>query len=475
MSEIEKTLPPEFLDAFAAIVGEANMRQGERILELDPGEDRHNLGASVVVSPATTAEVAAVVALCARQGVAIVTHGGRTGLVGGGISSPGQVVVSTRRLNHVERLDADERVAVVEAGCSLQSLQEAALTHHLEPGIDLAARGTATIGGMISTNAGGIMAFRNGVMRHRVLGLEAVLPDGSVYSDLTRVVKNAAGYDLKHLLIGAEGTLGIVTRAALKLEPLPDTHAVALFGFPTVAAALAAISRALAADTGRLRAAEAMWGSYFRYSAGHFGWSAPGFDMSQAIYLIVSLGGSDTEALQGELAAVLDDIQAEFPQTTAVLAGSVVQEQAIWRLREELGVVYRDYPDSPSFDVSVPLSELDSYVERITEGLAGIETGLAPFVFGHLADGNLHIMLNRSAEAVTGPMLAAVEAVLYRNIRTLGGSFSAEHGVGSKRIHALYDTADPVKLRLMQSIKQMLDPAGIMNPGKVVDFSRLSS
>ncbi len=468
----DDSLPHGFLASLVALVGEVHVRTGRRIRELDHGEDPANLGASAVVSPADVEEVAAVVRLCAGSGVPIVTHGGRTGLVGGGISVGGQIVLSTRRMNRIERLDPDERVALVEAGCTLQALQEAALACRLEPGIDQAARGTATIGGMVSTNAGGIMAFRHGVMRHRVLGLEAVLPDGSIYSDLTRVVKNAAGYDLKHLLIGAEGTLGIVTRVALKLEPVPPAHAVALFGLPSVDAALATLRRALATNTGQLRAAEAMWASYFRYAAAHFDWTAPDFDMSQAIYLIVSLGGADEASLQEELAAIYEDLQAAYPQTTAVLAGSLAREEAIWRLREDSGVVYLAYPDSPSFDVSVPLSALDAYIERITAGFAGIEAGLAPFVFGHLADGNLHVMLNRSAKATSPATLAAVEAVLYDKIRVLGGSFSAEHGVGSKRIHALYDTADPVKLRLMGVVKQALDPRCIMNPGKVVDASR---
>jgi FAD/FMN-containing dehydrogenase len=474
MARRDKLLPPDFLVTLAGILGEAHLRQNERIRELDPGEDPDNLGASAVVSPADAGEVSAVVRLCAEYGVSIVTHGGRTGLVGGGVSGPGQIVLSMRRMNRIERLDADERVALVEAGCTLQALQEAALGQGLEPGIDLAARGSATIGGMISTNAGGIMAFRNGVMRHRVLGLEAVLPDGTIYSDLTRVVKNAAGYDLKHLLIGAEGTLGIVTRAALKLEPLPQTHAVALFGLPSVPAALVALRRALATNTGQLRAAEAMWAGYFRYAAEQFVWSAPEFDMSQQIYLILSLGGAQEDSLQDELAGILEHLQADHPGVCAVLAGSLAQEQAIWRLREESGVVYRDYPDAPSFDVSVPLSELGAYVERITVGLAGIERDLVPLVFGHLGDGNLHIMLNRSASATPPALLASVEDVLYHDIRALGGSFSAEHGVGSKRIHALYATADPAKLRLMQSIKQVVDPYGIMNPGKVVDPARLN-
>lgn len=472
MTEQEKSFPADFLSDLTTLVGSTHVRVGSAIGELDPGEHPDNLGASAVVSPADTEEVAAIVKHCGRHHVSIVPQGGRTGLVGGGISTKGQVVLSTRRMNIIERLDADERVAVVEVGCTLQSLQEAALVHRLEPGIDLAARGSATIGGMISTNAGGIMAFRNGVMRHRVLGLEAVLPDGSIYSDLTRVVKNTAGYDLKHLLIGAEGTLGVVTRVALKLEPVPPAQAVALFGFPSVEAALAAIRRALDARAGQLRAAEAMWASYFRYTTSHFAWSAPDFDMNHEIYLIMALGGSDEAALQAELASIFEEALETYPQTSAVLASSLAQEQAIWRLREDSGVVYTSYPNSPSFDVSVPLSHLGTYVERCSASFADIEEGLAPFVFGHLGDGNLHIMLNRSAEAISPETLVAIEAVLYDTIRSIGGSFSAEHGVGSKRIHALYGTADPVKLSFMQVIKHALDPSGIMNPGKVVDPSR---
>lgn len=472
MTEQENGLPADFLADLAAIAGTANIRTGAAIAELDPGEDPDNLGASAVISPASTEEVAAIVRLCHRHAVAIVPQGGRTGLVGGGVSTAGQVVLSTRRLNRIERLDADERVAVVEAGCTLQALQEAALVHRLEPGIDLPARGSATIGGMISTNAGGIMAFRNGVMRHRILGLEAVLPDGSVYSDLTRVVKNSAGYDLKHLLIGAEGTLGIVTRVAIKLDAVPAAHAVALFGFDQVPAALAAIRRALDARQGELRAAEAMWADYFRYAARHFGWSAPDFSHHHRIYLILSLGGHEEAGLQEELAAIYEEMLEAFPETSAVLASSLAQEQAIWRLREESSVLYVDHPNSPSFDVSLPLSQIDDYVRRCVAGFAEVSPGLAPYVFGHLGDGNLHIMLNRAADELTAEDIAGVERVLYEGIRSLGGSFSAEHGVGSKRIHALYATADPVKLALMRSVKHLLDPRGLINPGKVLGAGR---
>jgi len=226
-------VPAPLLDALRAAIGAAHVATGDAVKLLDVGWNPHNLDAGVVVSPASTQEVAAVLRLCAQHGVSLVPQAGRTGLVGGSMSQAGQIVLSLLRMDQIEPIDPAERVALVGAGCTLQALQEAAAVHHLEPGIDLAARGSATLGGMVSTNAGGVMAFRNGVMRHRVLGLEAVLPDGTVFQDLTRVVKNSAGYDLKHLFIGAEGTLGVVTRLVIQLDPLPPASATALFGLPS--------------------------------------------------------------------------------------------------------------------------------------------------------------------------------------------------------------------------------------------------
>ena len=236
----------ELRRAVANKVGAANVR--------DDGDH----AAAFRVLPASTSELAAVVVLCRQHGVSIVPEGGRTGLVGGCISRPQQVLLSLGRMADIEAIYPEERVAVVQAGVSLEALQNAAVAYGLEPGIDLPARGTATIGGMVSTNAGGIMAHRYGVMRHRVVGIEAVLADGSIYSDLTRVLKNTAGYDLKHLFIGAEGTLGIVTRVSVRLEPLPEATATVLLGLQSVEACLAAIDLALRTHTGHLRAAEGL-------------------------------------------------------------------------------------------------------------------------------------------------------------------------------------------------------------------------
>lgn len=460
-------LAPGVLDALCDAVGAVNVRTGDAVAALDPGWNAHNLGAGVVVSPGSTGEVASVVAICKRHGVAMVPQAGRTGLVGGSVSDPGQIVLSLLRMDGIESLDATGRVAVVQAGCTLEALQHAAARLRLEPGIDLAARGSATIGGMASTNAGGVMAFRNGVMRHRVLGLEAVLPDGSIYSDLTRVVKNSAGYDLKHLFIGAEGTLGVITRVAVKLDPLPQATATALLGLPSVAAALAVIRHALDAQAGHLRAAEAMWQSFIRLNAEALRWTEPGMALTQPIYLLLGLGGAQEESLRSELERMFGEALDHYPGSTGIIASSSRQEAALWRLREDTETVYRAFPAAPSYDVSVPLSAIEPYAASVQSDLESIDPALQPYMFGHLADGNLHVILNRPGPLA--PVLEAqVENVLYRGLRALGGSFSAEHGVGSKRIDAMVATTETVKLSTMAQVKRLLDPALLMNPGKVL-------
>jgi FAD/FMN-containing dehydrogenase len=460
-------LPPDALAALRDAVGAAHVRTGDQVAAMDPGWEPDNLAAGVVVAPGSTAEVAAVVAACARHGVAIVPHGGRTGLVGGGLSVPGQIVLSTARLDRIVDLDPVSRVAVVESGVTLQTLQAAALPFGLDCGIDLPSRGSASIGGMVSTNAGGLMAFRNGVMRHRVFGLEAVLADGSVYADLTRVVKNAAGYDLKHLFIGGEGTLGLVTRVAIKLDPIPGASATALFGLPSVEAVLKTIRRALDGEGHRLRAAEALWQRFFALNANAQGFTDASLDRDRPIYLLLGFGGGADAVLQQAFEQLFEATLDAYPDATGIIATSQRQEHALWQLRENTHEMYRVYPAAPSYDVSLPLAAIETYVPRMQAALRNVDPDLDPFVFGHLADGNLHITLNRQGP-LPPTMREPVEAAIYGGITALGGSFSAEHGVGSKRRHALQATASPVKLATMAAIKRLLDPQNLFNPGKVL-------
>ena len=452
--------------ALERAVGSSHLRIGEKVELLDPGWHPDNLKAGIVAAPASVEAVRALVAVCRDHGIGLVPQGGRTGLVGGGISRPGEVVLSTTNLNRIE-IDPVTRIAVVEPGVTLEALQQAARQHGLQPGIDTPSRGSATIGGMVSTNAGGMMAFRNGVMRHQVLGIEAVLADGSVYSDLTRVVKNSAGYDLKHLFIGAEGTLGVVTKVSLKLEPVPRASATALFGLPSIAAVLDIIRRALDTGTGSLRAAEALWQSFFHLTSTAHGFRDAGLDPTHPIYLLLSLGGEEEAPLRAAFEKLFEDALALYPDATGLVAASTRQEQDLWRLREDTDSMYRAYPAAPSYDVSIPLSRVAAYSEQVFAGLQAIDPALTPLVFGHLADGNLHIVLSRPGP-LPPELVRPVEDVLYRDLALAGGSFSAEHGVGTKRIHALLAAADPTKLALMRQIKALLDPTGLFNPGKLL-------
>jgi FAD/FMN-containing dehydrogenase len=460
-------LTAEALNALREAIGAANVRTDESVEAIDPGWHPDNLRAGVLVAPNSAAEIAAVLTICRAHGIGVVPHGGRTGLVGGAVSAPGEVVLSTARLNRIVDIDPVARVAVVEAGVTLQALQIAAQAHRLEPGIDIPSRGSATIGGMVCTNAGGIMAFRNGVMRHQVLGLEAVLADGSIYSDLTRVVKNAAGYDLKHLFIGAEGTLGIVSRVALKLDVAPPATVTAFFGLPSVAAVLDVIRMGLESPAGSLRAAEALWQSFFHLTATTQGFADANVDPNMPLYLLLTLGGSDEGAMRDAFEHLFEQAFELYPEMSGVVATSLRQERDLWRLREDTDAIYSAFPGAPSYDVATPLSAVDAYLKCALDGLRAIDSAFHPFVFGHLADGNLHIVLNH-----TGPLspdqAMAVETVLYQDLASFGGSFSAEHGIGAKRIEALRTYADPTKQALMQLVKQAVDAAELFNRGKVL-------
>jgi len=457
----------EALNALREAIGAAKVRTGKSVEATDPGWHADNLKAGVLVEPGSAAEIAAVLTICRAHGIGVVPHGGRTGLVGGAISAPGEVVLSTARLNRIVDIDPVARVAVVEAGVTLEELQLAAQAHKLEPGIDVPSRGSATIGGMVSTNAGGIMAFHNGVMRHQVLGLEAVLADGSIYSDLTRVVKNAAGYDLKQLFIGAEGTLGIVTRVSLKLDVTPRAKVTAFFGLPSVAAVLDVIRMGLESPAGNLRAAEALWQSYFHLTATTQGFADASVDPSMPLYLLLALGGSDEGAMRDAFEHLFERAVELYPEMSGVVATSVRQERDLWRLREDTDAIYRAFPSAPSYDVSTPLSAVDAYVNRALVGLRAIDSAFQPFVFGHLADGNLHIVLNH-AGPLSPDQAKAVERVLFQDLANFGGSFSAEHGIGAKRIEALRTYADPTKRALMRLVKEAVDIPAIFNRGKVV-------
>ncbi|TPI19717.1 FAD-binding oxidoreductase [Mesorhizobium sp. B4-1-1] len=433
----------------------------------DPGFDARNFGASALVRPRDVEGVAALMKFCAKHGISLVPQGGRTGLAGGATTSEGQVICDLGGLNRIEEIDPFARVAIVQAGVTLGALREAAARHGLDPGIDLAARGSATIGGMVSTNAGGVMAFRNGTMRHRVLGLEAVLPDGRVFCDLTRVLKTSAGYDLKHLFIGAEGTLGIVTRVAVRLDPVAGASATALVGVPDAASAQRIVRHFLGSTSARLTGAEILWRNFASLMQRALNYAPGSLPLDAPCLLVLGLGADSIEAARQVLEDGLAAVWEEAGIIDGLVASSEAQAAAIWRLREETEQIERAHPKAPSFDVSVSGGALDQYVARIEAGLKTLDASYAPYVYGHLADGNLHISINCDGP-VSHDRHAAIEDVLYEGLHEAGGSFSAEHGVGLEKRDAYERHADPVKRELAKAIKEMIDPGNVMNPGKVV-------
>jgi len=454
-------------DALAEIVGEAGVRGAADLAGRDPGFHAGNFGGALAVLPRTTAEVAAVVSICRRRGIGIVPQGGRTGLAGGAISGPGQVILMTDGLNRIVEIDPVERIAVVEAGVTLQALDEAAAAEGLGAGIDLAARGTATIGGMIATNAGGMEAFRNGSMRNRLLGLEVVLPDGEVLDDMTRVPKCNEGYDLKQLFCGSEGTLGIITRAVLRLAPAESPASTLLAACRDAAAALDLFRRLQAAPDLDLRLGEIMWRSYARRVAEAAGHAHVLAFADAPVYAIFEVAARSGGEIADHLAESIGEPVAAGKVADLVMASSERERDAIWRIREDSFVIDQSLPNALWYDVSVPLTQLDAYADGVAARLAELDPNLEFYLFGHLGDGNLHATVGNGRPAAAD-VAKAVTGAVFAGLKAAGGSISAEHGIGTEKRAALAAHAGPQKLRLMSAIKRALDPDGVMNPGKVL-------
>lgn len=430
----------------------------------DPGLDAHNLDAGFAACPKTVAEVQAIVRWCATHSTPLVTQGGRTGLAGGAASTIGQVILMTERLNAIREIDAPAKIAVVDAGVTLSTLEEAVAPHGLTVGIDIAARGSCTIGGMVATNAGGGEAFRNGVMRQRVLGLEAVMPDGALFSDLKKVIKSNEGYDIKQLLIGSEGTLGVVTGVVLKLEQATHTRKTVLAAADDTASALLCFERLRKRFGDRLLAAEIMLDDYFQTTSQALGLADRFAHLKASVYFLAEVDDSTEgdEAFQDTLAESLEagDIN------NAIIAKNEQERRAIWQVREDSFLIDKCHPGGCWFDISVPLGALDRYIRDSITRITALNPDLRLFIMGHLGDGNLHY-------TVAGPepvehLYDDIADALYKGLSAIGGSFSAEHGIGREKHASLFKHGNATKLSLMRTIKRAVDPKNIMNPGKVI-------
>ena len=426
---------------------------------------QYSARAECVVRPANTDEVARVVALCAEQGVAIVPQGGNTGLCGGSVPTGTQreIVLALGRLNRIRGLDRLNDTITVEAGCVLANIQRAAAEAGRLFPLSLAAEGSCQIGGNLSTNAGGVNVLRYGTARDQVLGLEVVLPDGRVWEGLRGLRKDNTGYDLKQLFLGAEGTLGIITAAVLRLHPKPSATATAWVALENPAAAMELLAFLHERLGERLSAFELLSRNCIEAVLAF----APGIQdplrEPHPWYVLVDIADSgEDEPLRARVEAALAEAAERGHLTDAVLAQSGEQARALWRIRE---TVPEAQFTNVKHDVSVPISKTADFIERAAERLRARFPDVNIFAFGHVGDGNIHY--NVGPERLVAER-AALNRIVYDTVAELDGSISAEHGLGQLRRDEIRSHKAPLEMELMQRLKDALDPKGLMNPGKVL-------
>lgn len=430
-----------------------------------------------VVRPANTAELAEVVRRCAAAGVAMVPQGGNTSMVGGAAPSDDgrQIVISLARMNRVRTIDPIDLSITVEAGLTLKAAQDAAAEAGCLLPLSIASEGTAQIGGILGTNAGGNNTVRYGNARDQVLGIEAVLPDGEVLHGLRRLRKDNTGYCLRQLLVGSEGTLGIITAAVLKLVPRPVETEVAMCSVPSPEAALALFTRVYRADPAAVAAFEYMARTGMDFVLRHIPGTSLPFTAPAPHYALIELA---TPRRNAGLRAALEEALAAAMEAgevvDAVIAESGKQRDALWKLREEHAEAQRYEGTSIKNDVSVPVSRVPEMIHRASAACEALVPGVRVVAFGHLGDGNIHFNLSQPEGADGESFLARGEEVMDavgEVVRSLGGSFSAEHGVGRLKSYMMPLWRGGAELATMQRIKQALDPRGLMNPGKVLPLT----
>jgi FAD/FMN-containing dehydrogenase len=464
----QMTLPqPAFLERLRGAAGDGALLTGDAIGAHAAGvwSGGRPIEAAALVRPATTRAVAAVLTLCHAERRPVVVHGGRTGLVHGIDSGPQDIVLSLERMRRIEAVDVVGRTLTAEAGVTLQAAQEAADAAGLLLPLDMGSRGSATLGGAAATNAGGNRVLRYGMTRALVLGLEGVLADGTVVTSLNRMLKNNAGFDLKQVFIGSEGTLGVITRVVLRLLPKPASRQTALVAVRDFGAMIRLLHAIDAELGGTLSAYEAMWQAFYSHLAAPGTGRTPPLPTGFPYYVLLEAEGG-AAADDGLFERALARAQADGLIADAVVAQSERERNALWELRDDV-VRFTELRPMFFFDVSAPLVAMEAYVAAVERSLQERWPDVHCFTFGHLADGNLHFAI--SAGAPDGSDRTEVERRVYEPLRPIGGSVSAEHGIGLEKKPWLTLSRSAEEIAMMRTLKRALDPRGILNPGKVID------
>ena len=479
---IDAADPTSFLAEAVALLGERGFTADPDLMSpwLSDWRGRYHGRALGMASPTSTQEVAAFVKLCGRHSVPIVPQGGNSGMSGGATpdASGRSALLSLRRMDAIRALDAQAGQVVCEAGVILQRLHEAAAQHRLRFPLTLGGKGSATVGGLVSTNAGGTQVLRHGTMRAQVLGLEAVLADGSVIDTLTPLKKDNRGFDTKQLLIGSEGTLGIVTAATLRLLPEIGGRVVAWAGLGSIADARRLLVASEAAAGAVLEGFEVMPAQALAAVLAHVPGSRAPLAGTHAWHALIELAGPQGEAerLPGLAEAVLAQAIEDGLVEDAVIAANETQAEAFWQLRDEIAPAERAIGPAMQHDVSVPVARMAEFVTAAIPDVEARFPRTRAVAFGHLGDGNVHFHVIAPPGAVRGEWEAkegkAISAHVHDLVAQWGGSISAEHGIGQMKVAELGRVGDPVQLAVLRSVKQALDPRGLLNPGKLVPLAQ---
>lgn len=469
------TDPRATIQALQAIVGPAHViHEGDRTAWDTDWRKRYHGRSLAVVRPASTAEVAQVVACCAARGISIIPQGGNTGLVGGGVpdASGHQVVLSLQRMHAVRAVDVDNLAITVEAGCILQTLQSVAIDHGLWFPLSLAAEGSCTLGGNLATNAGGTQVLRFGNARDLCLGLEVVTADGHVMHGLKGLRKDNTGYDLRHLMIGSEGTLGIITAATMKLVPRPAATMTAMASCQTLSQTVALLALAQRQLSATLTGFEVMNALSLALVAKHMPQLRQPLPAAPWTVLLEASDPDSAEAARHRFETLLEGALGQGVIDDAAVAESVQQSKTMWHLRESIPLAQAEEGHNIKHDVSLPVSRIVAFCTSVEAQLASAIPGMRLVNFGHLGDGNLHFNVQAPTGGDASEFLrlheAQVNAIVYDGVDAHDGSMSAEHGVGALKVHELEVRKDPTALAIMRSIKAALDPKGTLNPGRMI-------
>ncbi|MFC4595473.1 FAD-binding oxidoreductase [Sphingobium tyrosinilyticum] len=402
----------------------------------------------------------------AAAGLPLTVIGGQSGTVGGAVPSDGGIALSLERMSRILEVDRLSMTMTVEAGCILQAAQETAEAQKTLLPIDFGARGTAMIGGVIGSNAGGNRVLRWGMMRDMVLGLEVVLADGTILSSMTKMLKDNAGYAWKHLVIGSEGTLGVVTRAVLRLRPLPTSRQTAMIAVPSFGAAITAMRQFEVTLSGRLSSFEIMWNDFYdRMSGGLVHRQPRPLPTGLGYYAVVEAMGGDEECDAAQFERVLGTLIENNTVTDAVIAQSEQQRQQIWAVREDMNPGLADMRPLIAYDLAMAIVDMPVFVDRARAAMAAACPGATMLFYGHAGDGNLHVIVSRGE--LSDETRLIFDTAIYEAVRTVGGSIAAEHGVGISRRAFLGHTRSAGEVALMRALKAAMDPAATLNPGKI--------